>query len=483
MNIPQSDILNAVLRSDFEAFQHRCFLTAFPGVDFLPNWHMRVMADKLMDCLRGGTKRLIITLPPRNLKSQTASVALPAFILGHDPTSRVVCASYSGDLAGKFSRDCRAVMQSDWYQSAFGTRLDPGKITEAEFTTTKRGYRLAASVGAMLTGRGGNFIIIDDPLNATDTMSEVKRQAVIDWYSNTLLSRLDNKAEDVIIIVAQRLHYDDLVGHLLRSGEEWVHLNLPAIAEERQYFTLANGVIVGREAGEALHPGREPLDVLQNIKTHMGSYVFSAQYQQDPLPLEGGMIKWPWFKTYSSPLERQQGDFVTQSWDTASKKSELNDYSVCMTVLRRGSDHYLIDIFRERLEYPDLKRAVVRLADHFRADAVLIEDKGSGTSLIQDLQEEGIVRPIGILPEGDKESRMYARTAMLEAGYVWLPEAAAWLDDFRTEVLQFPTGRHDDQIDSLSQYLGWGGWQMENLSGMRFSHGIMGDQGFGWREG
>ena len=368
---------------------------------FEENWHHRLMAYELVRCLRGENRRLIVTLPPRNLKSTMASVAFPAFALGHDPTLNIVCVSYSADLAGKFSRDCRTIMQSSWYREAFSDPLDTSKLTESEITTWAHGGRLATSVGATLTGRGGNIIVVDDPLNAAEASSDNKRQAVIEWYSNTLLSRLNNKAEDVIIIVAQRLHDDDLVGHLLRSGEDWVHINLPAIAEEAQWFEIENGVIVGRDAGQVLHETLEPKKVLMDIKHVMGSYDFAAQYQQDPVPLTGSMIKWPWFKTYPAPLERQDGDYVTISWDTASKSTELSDYSVGTVWLMRGSDHYLLDLCRERFEYPDLKRKVVELAERHKADAVLIEDKASGTrhqprasrpKALRRLQRVGIVQ-------------------------------------------------------------------------------------------
>jgi len=455
MAYSEKQLLNAILRSDFESVLKRSFMTLNPGEKFLPNWHHRVLARELMRCLKGENRRLIITLPPRNLKSLTASVAFPAYALGLHPTLNIICVSYAADLAAKFSRDTRLVMESRWYRDAFSDQLDPRKQTQYEITTKAHGGRLATSTGGVLTGRGGNIIIIDDPLNADDAYSEVKRQAVNDWYGNVLISRLNNKAEDVIIVVAQRLHDEDLVGQLLRSDEEWVHLNLPAIAEEAQRFELDGGVIVGRDAGEVLHETLEPESALLATKRTMGSHAFDAQYQQDPTPLEGGMINWTWFNTYTAPLTRQDGDFVTQSWDTASKATELSDYSVCTTWLLRENDHFLVDVFRDRLEYPKLKRKVVTLADRYDADTILVEDKGSGTSLIQDLPEDGEVRPIPILPEADKQTRMFHQTAKIEAGYVWLPETASWLEDFQRELLQFPSSKHDDQIDSVSQYLGW----------------------------
>ena len=456
MSRSERELLNLSLRQDPAAFIHRSFQTVSPGIEYQHNWHIDVIARHLEQCRRGDIKRLIITLPPRHLKSICASVAFPAWVLGHDPVRRIICASYSNELAEKHARDCRALMESAWYRDVFPkTRLDPSKNTAFEFATTARGFRLATSVGGTLTGRGGNFILIDDPLKASDAQSNARRDGVNDWFRNTLFSRLDNKAEDCIVIVMQRLHVDDLVGHLLRSGESWTHLCLPAIAEASQHFDLGDGRVFERHPGDVLFPAREPLETLEAIKKTLGSYQFSAQYQQNPVPIEGNLIKWRWFRTYPQCPERRPGDFVTQSWDTASKAGEINDYSVCTTWLRRGNDHYLLDVRRDRLEYPALKQLVAQLAGRDDPGAILIEDRSSGTQLIQDLRNGGTVRPIPISPEADKITRMYGQTAKLEAGYVLIPEQAPWLDDFRDEILQFPNGRHDDQVDSMSQYLAW----------------------------
>src|SRR5215471_4361421 len=207
---PRQSLLNALLRNDFCCFVQKVFATVCPGDAFMPNWHLEAMAYSLERVRRGETNRLIITMPPRNLKSICVSVALPAFILGHDPTRRIIAVSYSQDLATKHSNDCRTVLQSEWYREIFPkTRIDSSKNTEAEFMTTARGFRLATSVGGTLTGRGGNLIIIDDPTKPDDAFSEVKRSAANQWFTNTLLSRLDDKRTGAIAVVMQRVHIDD----------------------------------------------------------------------------------------------------------------------------------------------------------------------------------------------------------------------------------------------------------------------------------
>jgi predicted phage terminase large subunit-like protein len=364
--------------------------------------------------------------------------------------------SYSEGLARKHANDCRAVMRSPRYRSLFpGTRISSSKDTEFEAMTTARGFRLATSVGGTLTGRGGNFIIIDDPMKPQDAQSESARQNLLQWYSNTLLSRLDNKETDAIIIVMQRLHPEDLVGHLTEQ-DGWTVLNLPAIAEIDEDIPLGGNRVHHRTVGSVLHPEREPLAVLNELKQMMGSLDFSAQYQQQLIPVGGNLVKWSWFRFYDEPPVPLPTDRIIVSWDTAMNSNELADYSACVVLLLRGETVYVLDVYRARLDYPNLKRKVIEIHRRWRHStliyALIVENKGSGMSLIQDLRDDGI-HAIGILPEGDKIMRMSAQTARIEAGSVLLPKQASWLDEFRRELLAFPASRHSDQVDALSQAL------------------------------
>src|SRR5262245_20023008 len=449
-------VFDAILRTDFYAFAQAIFPIVSGGSQLMPNWHLEAMAEALSKVIRGETRRLLITVPPRSLKSICASVALPAFILGRDPTARIICVSYSEGLARKHANDSRAVMRSPLYRSLFpGTRISSSKDTEFEAMTTGRGFRLATSVGGTLTGRGGNFIISDDPMKPQDAQSESARQNVLQWYANTLLSRLDNKATDAIVVVMQRLHMEDLVGHLIEQGG-WTHLDLPAIAEIDTDIPLGGNRFYYRKVGSLLHPGREPLVVLNELRQTMGSLDFSAQYQQRPIPIEGNLVKWSWFRFYDEPPVPQPTDRVIVSWDTAMTSSELADYSACVVLLLRGETVYVLDVYRARLDYPDLKRKVIEIHQCWRHLTLnyilLIENKGSGMSLIQDLRCDNIYA-IGITPDGDKTMRMHAQTARIEAGSVLLPKHSPWLDEFRREMLAFPDSRHSDQVDALSQGL------------------------------
>jgi predicted phage terminase large subunit-like protein len=448
-------VVAAILRSDLYSFIRAIFPIVSPNAPFKPNWHLEAIAFALTRVLRGEIKRLIITVPPRGLKSICASVAFPAFVLGHDPTRRIICVSYAEGLAGRLSNDCRAVMRSGLYHRLFPeTRISAAKNTELEFATTLGGNRLATSVGGTLTGRGGNIVIIDDPIKPQDAYSEAVRESTKQWYANTLLSRLDDKTEDAIVVVMQRLHLGDLVGHLLEQGG-WTHLNLPAIAESEHRILLSPTRDHLRRPGELLHPEREPQAVLDELKRSMGSLDFAAQYQQQPIAEGGNLIKWDWFEFYDEPPARQPRDRIIVSWDTALSGKDLASYSACVVLQVRNEVAYVLDVVRERLEYPALKRKVIELHRWRLASnnyALLIENKGSGMSLIQDLKQQNI-RAVPINPEGDKVMRMNAQTARIEAGSVSLPRRAAWLDEFRRELLEFPAGRYSDQVDAFSQAL------------------------------
>jgi predicted phage terminase large subunit-like protein len=307
-----------------------------------------------------------------------------------------------------------------------------------------------------LTGRGGNVVIIDDPMNPKQAMSEASRTNVKEWFKGTLLSRLNMKTEDAIIVVMQRLHVDDLVGNLLEQGG-WEHLDLPAIAQEPQRIPLGGGRFYDRQIGDVLDPGRESQHVLDDLKIGMGTMDFSAQYLQRPIPLEGNLIKHDWLRFGWEFLMLMPGDYAVISWDTAMSESELSDYSVATVWVVKGDHCYLIDVVRERFNYPSLKRAALELGKHYPDAITLIEEKGSGMSLIQDLKEAQVAA-IGIKPETDKVTRLYACAPHFESGSVFFPgpdRNAPWLKDLVAEVLAFPGGRHDDQVDSISQALTW----------------------------
>ena len=445
-----------LLRLDFMSFVERSFYELNPQTNFESSPFLELIAGKLEACRRGEIKRLIINLPPRSLKSHCASVAFPAWCLAHDPSAHIIAASYGQDLADKFARDCRTVMQSKWYQRLFPTRIAQRQAV-ADFTTTEHGTRMATSVGGVLTGRGADLIIIDDPLKPDEALSATRRTSVNDWYDNTLLSRLNSKAAGCIVIIMQRLHQDDLVAHVLEQ-DQWDLLSLSAVAEREERFEIETPFGVrsfARKAGEALHPAREPLSTLWTIRQDMGEYNFQSQYQQNPAPAGGALVKTDWLRFYE-PGE-QPGSFsrVVQSWDTANKAGELNDFSVCTTWGVDDKYVYLLDVFRQKLTFPDLKKAAIAQAQQFAAKTIIIEDKASGTQLIQELRSEiGIaLKPYKPPAGADKIMRLHAQTIAFENGFVFLPRTAPWLSDYINELTSFPGSKYDDQVNSTTQAL------------------------------
>jgi predicted phage terminase large subunit-like protein len=448
----------AELGDDFGPFMMRSFIELNPGQELVMGPHIEVTASKLADVREGRTRRLIMNVPPRHLKSHLGSIAFPAWCLGHNPSTQLICVSYAQDLSNDLATGSRGIMMSDWYPKVFPkTLLTSPRPALQELRTTLGGHRLATSVGGVLTGRGADIIIIDDPLKPMDALSDSLRQTANDWFDHTLLSRLNDKRTGAIVIIMQRVHEDDLVGHVL-GQEDWEVVCFPAIAEEDEvhhYKTPSGPRVFRRRKGEVLQPEREPLEIVEAQRQTMGMYAFAAQYQQAPVPIGGSMIKLAWFKRYTQQDKPESFDLVVDSWDTANKVGELADYSVCTSWGIKGKHHYLLHVFRKQLEYPDLKRAVRQHCADYSANVVLIEDKASGTQLLQELRCDGLHQATRYKPEGDKVMRMYAQTATIENGFVHLPMEAPWLADFLHEIVAFPNGKYDDQVDSTAQFLDW----------------------------
>ena len=447
-----------ILRNDFSSFVERSFAELNPHARFLRGRYIDLLAATLEKCRTGKIRRLIINLPPRTLKSHAVSVAFVGWLLGHKPSMHIICASYGQDLADKHARDCRTLMSSAFYRNLFRrTMLSPEKLAVNDFMTTEQGSRLATSVGGVLTGRGADVIIFDDPMKPDEALSETRRRATIDWYFNTLLSRLDSKENGIIIIVMQRLHQEDLVGEVMER-EDWDVLSLPAIAtddERYQFDGLFGTDTFIRWTGEALHPERDSVETYRKIREAVGEYTFESQYQQNPLPRKGGLIKREWLRFYERSQLSGHFAFVLESWDTANKAEEMNDYSVGTTWGYLDGNFYLLDVIRQRMNFPDLRRAVI---DGYRKNSpnrILIEDKASGTSMIQELTHEGLfgIEPYKPPPGSDKYMRFAAQAIQFEAGRVHLPYDAPWLAEYVREITGFPGAKHDDQVDSTSQAL------------------------------
>jgi predicted phage terminase large subunit-like protein len=446
-----------VLRHDLYAFIHRSFLELNAQTPFLSNWHIQVLAAKLEEVRRGSCKRLIVNVPPRHLKSHAISIAFPAWVLGHDPAKQILSVKYAQDFSDNLARKSRTLMTSPFYEGLFDTRLAKGREAVSDFETTDGGTRFSTSVGGVLTGRGADIIIIDDALKADDALT-ARRRSVNEWFDNTVRSRLNSQEKGAIIIVMQRLHSDDLVAHV-QQHESWDVLSFQAIAEEDEtydFFTPYGRRRIHRSAGEILQPALLSPTALESQRRGMTEYNWVSQYQQNPQPPSGIIVKREWLKFYDPRDLPKQFDQIFQSWDTANKDTELSNFSVCTTWGLKDRRLFLLDVYRHKLEFPDLKRAVRELAALHRAQIVLIEDKASGSSLIQELRAEhfSLVQAAPAM-DGDKVMRLRAQTAKIEGGFVLFPKQAHWLDTYLRELISFPNSKYDDQVDSAVFALAW----------------------------
>lgn len=457
INDPKA-LLNAAYRQSFTAFLQKAWAWIEGGEEIKWNWHLDAMAHRLNRVAKGEVNRLMINMPPRNGKSNITSAIWIAYMLGQNPKYNFVCVSYSNDLSVKLARICISIMTAPWYAEIFPkTVISKRRSAAHDFETTAGGGRLATSITGTLTGRGGDIIVLDDVIKPDDAASETQRNNVNNWYRSTLSSRLNNKATGAIVCVMQRLHQYDLAGMLLEDTS-WDHLSLPAIAEKDELIPLTRGRVHVRKTGDVLHPEREDLVELQKQLALMGSYLFAAQYQQDPVPELGNIFRKDWFQLIDVNAMPSLGGSIVQSWDTGIKTTAGHDWSVCITARIVDQRIYIIDLWRGRLEYPDLERKCIELARFHKAQTILIEDRASGQQLIQSLRgrrPEGVPLPIGVNPTQDKVTRATGVSSMAEAGHLFLPNGAPWLGAYTTEMTAFPQGRFDDQVDASTQLLDW----------------------------
>jgi predicted phage terminase large subunit-like protein len=445
-------LLHAILRTDLPSFIGRSFATLEPATAYLENWHIHAIAYELTRVARGECKRLIINVPPRSAKSICVTISFVAWLMGHDPTKRVMAISYAADLSRKHAADFCTIVTSPWFRQTFPA-FKLAFSRDGELQTTLRGSRFAGSIGGSVMGRGADLIVIDDPIKGlAAALSEAERRRVAEFYDSTLFSRLNDRINGAIVIVMQRLHQDDLVGHVL-DKEDWTVLSIPAIAPEDCQYRIGHGPseIHHRRECEVLHPTHEPASWLEVAKRNLGTLNFSAQYQQNPLPADGNAIKRDWIKHVDDLPDAFERKIV--SWDTASTLGETNDFSVGTVWGAIGQDFYLLHVERGRWESPELSKRMIRVADEHEVDATLIEDTELGRALSQDLRHTGKLMPILKRPRFDKIARLQAQASRFEAGQVHLPRCAPWLAEYLSELLAFPAGRHDDQVDSTSQAL------------------------------
>lgn len=456
MNDFQLKAYFAAVGLDLKVFMQQAFSTIYPGKDFHDNWHVDAIVYHLEQCIRGEMPRLIINMPPRHLKSFIASVVLPAFILGLDPSAKIICISYSDDLARVLARDFRRIVDSAWYQKVF-PQVRILKSTETEFVTDQGGFRYATSVGGTLTGRGGDFIIIDDPIKPDDTMSEKVRNSTNEWYKSTLLSRLDDKKHSVLILVMQRLHVNDLTGFVEGSGG-FKKLSLPAIAPKDEHVPIGIDEFYHRLADTALHEERESIDTLNKMRDEVGAFNFAAQYQQRPEMPEGSLIKRKWINVIEQAPQIDANGYLIVSIDAAASTSDTADFTAITLIYAKDTKHYVLHAERGRWDYETLKnKADAYVRKYGTRVTFIVENASAGTSLIYYLRSNGW-RCFHDTPKEDKVVRVARQLPTIASGRLFIVSRAgqnSWVEPLISELVNFPNGRFDDQVDSLVQAIRW----------------------------
>lgn len=371
--------------------------------------------------------------------------------IARNPKAKFIHLSYSAALALDNSSKVREIVKSPAYQSMWPVEIKDDSDSKQTWYTKQGGGLYATMAGGAVTGFGagvtqnddeglfGGAIIIDDPIKPDDANSEVERQKINARLNETIKSRRNSRKTPIIIIM-QRLHADDMSGFVLDGGmgEPFHHLNLKAL----------------RDDGTALWPMKHTVEELEAMRTH-DRMTFATQYQQAPVPDEGAIIKLKWFGRYQHLPQAPTRKRIIHSWDTAFKAKEHNDPSCCLEFHVTDTAWYLADVIHGRWEYPELRRRFFELSQERKPDAILVEDKATGQSLIQEAQSHSSFPVIALKPESDKETRARTAAGSIEAGRIILPEQAHWLSEFESEVMMFPNGKHDDRVDCLSQFINY----------------------------
>ena len=459
------EALNAELaKRSMHEFVKQSWGSIEPGRQFHDNWHIQAICEHLEAIVHGELRKLIINIPPRHMKSLTCDVAFPCWAWLHKPHLQFMFASYAASLAVRDSVKCRRLMASPWYQGLnppFQIASDQNQ--KQRFENNQNGHRISTSVGGALTGEGGDIIVIDDPHNVKEAESELVRQGVLDWWDTAVQSRLNDPKTGAFVIIMQRVHQNDLTGHIMKNAlpeDGWTHLCVPAEFELNHphvYLPAALPRVTlekdpRSEEGSLLWPKRFGQKEIDTLKHTLGSYAAAGQLQQRPSPKGGGIIRKAWWRKW----EKEQFPdlvYVLQSWDTAYETGNHTSYSACTTwgVFRLGGRYHLLLLnrFRDRLPYPDLRRIAKEKYADDKPDAVIIEKKASGQSLIQDLRQANIP-VITYTPDRDKEARAHVASVLFEAGCVWYPDRK-WAQDVIEMCAVFPAGDGEDIVDTVTQ--------------------------------
>lgn len=445
---------------DFPTFLHKAWDILEPATPLMDSWYIELLCEYLSLVTTGDIRKLLINMPPRHGKSNIVTILWPVWSWTQKPFLRFIFCSYSASLSNKHSVDRRRVMESPWFQENWGNvvQFSEDQNQKNEYENTARGHMTATSVGGTLTGKGGDVIVEDDMLNPNEAESVAARYHSISMHKNVLSSRLNNPKEGRRVIVEQRTHAQDLTASVLQSEKDWTHLVLPLRAEKKTIITFpVSKKEIIRNDGELINPMRHGEAEVSEMKLTMGTRTFVSQCQQAPSSEEGNIIKREWWKYWK--VLPAGFDCTIQSWDMSFKKTEEGSFVVGQIWKKRGANFYLIDQFRQRVDFTGTISAMLSMSGkHIESTAKLVEDKANGPAIISALQNKlsGI---IAINPQGSKLARAQAVAPIIEAGNVYLPDPIEnpWVHDFIEECAAFRggDGEYNDQVDAMGQALLW----------------------------
>jgi predicted phage terminase large subunit-like protein len=439
----------AAARIDFAIFAEIAARVLVPDLEWAP--YLDVLADRVQRAIEGDCRRLVVNMPPRHMKTKIGSVCGAAWALGRDPGCEIMAVCHSQDLAREIADQVQRIVRSPFFTDCFpATRIRDDRRSVMNFATTAGGSYLAASFDTGLTGRGADIIMLDDPLSANHASSGAERSQVTSAFDEMVSTRLNDPRTGRIMLIAHRLHEADLAGHLLQK-HSYETLCLPFEAETEEEI-FHRGSVFRRKPGEVLHPARYPAVQVLELKQATPGHIFATQYQQRPTAVSAGLVQRDDFPAYDPPAP--EGERVI-SWDLASTTGATSSYSVGLVFEYNLEAAYLIDIFRSRVDYATLRDLALRLDDTYRPRLHLIEDASLGRALASDLKGNG--RNAQLVSTGGhaKLDRLLAQQHHLKGKRVMLPREARWTATFLDELVAFPHGSNDDQVDALSQFLAW----------------------------
>ena len=425
-------------QNDFLAFTK----TIWP--EFIEGEHHKTIADKFNKLATGEIKRLIVNMPPRHTKSEFASTLLPAWMIGKNPKLKIIQTTHTGELAVRFGRKAKTLIDSPEYQEIFQTRLREDSQAAGRWETAQGGEYFAAGVGGAITGRGADLLIIDDPHSEQDAMNMTALERAYEWYTSGPRQRLQPGGK--IVCVMTRWNTKDLTGILLKNqsepkSDQWDIVEFPAIMP----------------SGKPVWPEYWKLDELESVKASLSLGKWNAQWMQNPTSEEGAILKREWWKDWDKDYIPKL-EHVIQSYDTAFMKKETADYSAITTwgIFRENEDSpaqlLLLDAVKDRFEFPELRRVAKEQYDYWQPETVLVEAKASGLPLTYELRNMGIP-VVNYTPSrgNDKHTRVNSVAPLFESGNIWAPLSKQFAQEVIEECAAFPFGDHDDLVDSTTQ--------------------------------